>query len=262
MDSAAELARRIAELETKIDSLSRASQISHSTVPIDGEDVSVPDAIGKGADAAAGAETALTAAESALALAAEAKMTADGRNRIFVQDVEPLEDMVQGDLWYVTNDDGKVFEIRVFDGEEWNLYALVADSVLVPSSVGPILIADGAITAPKVAAETLNVSHLEPNIGSSIDIRINPAVAGVQDGLDEQRRNFRFDEDGLAIGDPETQEELRMTPGRVALRQGGRDVSWWEAQQFYVERMVVEAANIGEHRWESTGPGETTIRPL
>ena len=154
-DSAAELAGRIAELERQIAQLSLASQISRSTVSVDGVDVAVPDAIGQGADAAALVGQAQSAADDALAQAALAQVTADGRNRIFATDTEPAEDMVQGDLWYVLNETGAVIAIRVFDGAEWNLYSLVANSVLVPSSVGAVLIADGAITAPKIDAESI-----------------------------------------------------------------------------------------------------------
>lgn len=51
MDSAVILARRIADLDLKVDSLSRASQLSRSTVAVDGVDLPVPDAIGQGVHA-------------------------------------------------------------------------------------------------------------------------------------------------------------------------------------------------------------------
>ena len=38
--------------------------------------------------------------------------------------------------------------------------------------------------------------------------------------------------------------------------------TYWEAQTFYVERMIVEAANIGSHRFEGYANGRTVIRPL
>lgn len=208
--------------------------------------------------------------------------TVDGLNKIFYQTIDnppPAVDPVTGralvnaDLWFIVDGDTSIVrEVRIWNGTLWNPYRIVADSVIVPGSVGTITLADGAITSPKIKAReiegdrmkigTLSTNELTPNIGSSLDITINPAVTDLQNDLEVQRRYYRFDDEGLKIGDPETNEELRLNPGRIEMVQAGNVPTWWEAQTFYVERMVVDAANIGEHRWEKYATGRSVIRPL
>lgn len=200
--------------------------------------------------------------------------TVDGLNKIFYQTIDAIpEAHANGDLWFVLDADSlSVVEVRIWNGSIWNPYRIVADSVVVPGSVGTITLADGVITAPKVKLRELEGEHfkvgsisvdeLTPNIGSYLDISINPSLSDVQDGLEQQQRRFRFDENGLEIGDPATDEALRLSPGRIEMVQGGNVPTWWEAQNFYVERMIVQAANIGSHRFEGYANGRTVIRPL
>ncbi|WP_449277988.1 hypothetical protein [Leucobacter sp. GX24907] len=98
-------------------------------------------------------------AGQALEAAQRAQSTADGRNRIFAGATEPVEDpdapFVGGDLWYRSEirEGQEVFAgVSMWDGAEWKDYRLIADSVLVPGSVGNILIEDGGISAEKIAA--------------------------------------------------------------------------------------------------------------
>lgn len=110
--------------------------------------------------AASDADDALRDAGDALEAALAAKTTADGRNRIYAQMVEPVTlpevPFVQGDLWYVLDGDGYFSAVRVWDGASWADHRIVADSVLVPGSVGPVLIEDGAVTASKIAAAAID----------------------------------------------------------------------------------------------------------
>lgn len=200
--------------------------------------------------------------------------TVDGLNKIFYQTIDsPPTAHANGDLWFVVDGATSIVrEVRIWNGTLWNPYRIVADSVIVPGSVGTITIGDGVITAPKIKLRELEGEHfkvgsisvdeLTPNIGSSINININPAITDLQNGLEEQQRYYRFDSQGLKIGDPATNEELRLNPGRIEMVQAGNVPTWWEAQTFYVDRMVVNAANIGEHRWEKYSTGRSVIRPL
>lgn len=200
--------------------------------------------------------------------------TVDGLNKIhYEHPTNPPVAWAQGDLWFVVSPDtNTVIAVRSWNGTTWVDYRLVADSIIVPSSIGTISIGDGVITGPKVATRTLtaeniqagslSVDELVPNIGQSIDIRINPAVADLASDVEVQQRIFRFDNEGIKIGDPATNEELRLNPGRIEMRQGGNVPTWWEASVFHVERMIVDAANIGNHRFERRAGGATTIRPL
>lgn len=200
--------------------------------------------------------------------------TVDGLNKIFYDVIgNPPVAHANGDLWFIVDPGtSAVTGVRIWNGASWVPYRFVADSVFVPSSIGTVSIADGVVTGPKVATRTLTAENIEvgslgvdvltPNIGSSIDIRINPAIADMQSDLEEQQRYYRFDSQGLKIGNPTTNEELRLTPGRIEMVQAGNVPTYWEAQVFYVERMIVQAANIGAHRFEKYAAGRTVIRPL
>lgn len=200
--------------------------------------------------------------------------TVDGLNKIFFEAKDnPPTAHANGDLWFVVDPASAiVVEVMSWNGSVWVPYRLVADSIIVPGSLGTITLADGAITAPKVAAKSLTAEQIQagslgvdvltPNIGSQIDISINPEIADLQDGLEQQAIRFRFDSAGLHIGEPDTDDELRLSPGRIEMVQGGAVPTWWEAQTFYVERMIVDAANIANHRWENGGAGKTILRPL
>lgn len=61
-----------------------------------------------------------------------------------------------GDLWYVLNASGRITGVNIWTGTSWVTRTLVADSVLVPSSLGTISLADGAITAPKISTGALD----------------------------------------------------------------------------------------------------------
>lgn len=106
---------------------------------------------------------ALAAAEDASELALEAKITADGRNRIYAQALNPVASpdfpFVSGDLWYRTEVVGGVtrfVEVSMWNGAEWKPYQMVASSLLVPGSVGPTLIENGAITTGKLNATAID----------------------------------------------------------------------------------------------------------
>lgn len=112
--------------------------------------------------ASSAASDALAAADQAAADAATAKTTADGRNRIYAQQIEPVTmpelPFVPGDLWYRTDTDGRISEVRVWNGTLWNPYQIVAGSILVPGSVGNVLIADGAMDAKTITGALIRTA--------------------------------------------------------------------------------------------------------
>lgn len=110
--------------------------------------------------AATDADVALEAAQQAAEDALKAQTTADGRNRIFVGADEPTPPpeapFVNGDVWYVTDPDGHFESVKVWNGSAFAAYQFVADMILVPGSVGPVLIEDGAVTAIKLSADAID----------------------------------------------------------------------------------------------------------
>lgn len=106
------------------------------------------------------------------------KETADGRNRVFVSAAEPTDEKpyTKGDLWYKTgsmsipteyDSEGNVTKttsidgvigIDVWNGENWVEYTFVADKIIVPSSVGPTMIQNGAVQTQHMIAGTIDSS--------------------------------------------------------------------------------------------------------
>lgn len=106
---------------------------------------------------------ALEVAEQAAEEALHAKQTADGRNRIYAQAINPVASpefpFVNGDLWYRTEFVGgktRFVEVFMWNGSTWAAYQMVASSLLVPGSVGPVLIENGAVTGQKLAFDAID----------------------------------------------------------------------------------------------------------
>ncbi|MFD5599914.1 hypothetical protein ACFWHR_07630 [Leucobacter sp. NPDC058333] len=102
------------------------------------------------------------ASDKAAQDALKAQYTADGRNRIFAQALNPVAlpeiPFVNGDLWYRTElIDGvtKFAEVFMWNGTEWKPYQLVASSILVPGTVGNLLLEDGGISGTKLAFDAI-----------------------------------------------------------------------------------------------------------
>ena len=98
------------------------------------------------------ADQAQNAADKASLKAAEAKTTADGKNKVFTQTEEPANTgLTNGDLWQKLDSSGHISSVNVWNGTEFTAYSLVADSLLVPGSVnGSVLIKDGTVEAKNI----------------------------------------------------------------------------------------------------------------
>ncbi|UOR02054.1 hypothetical protein MUN77_01600 [Leucobacter allii] len=116
------------------------------------------------------ADTARTEAAAAQAAAAAAQSQADGV-RVLAEGLyqvipsetapttSPTGALKAGDQWWVIGAGefaGKFIGVQVYDGTNWQPRQLVANSLLVPGSVGNVLIEDGGITAPKLHVDALN----------------------------------------------------------------------------------------------------------
>lgn len=96
--------------------------------------------------------------------------TVDGLNKIFFAAegnpppaVDPTTNraLANGDLWYVVvADTGTVVGVNSWNGIDWVPRTFVADSIFVPGSVGTVSIADGAVSAPKVAANSMTADKM------------------------------------------------------------------------------------------------------
>lgn len=98
------------------------------------------------------ADQAQNAADKASLKAAEAKTTADGKNKVFTQTAEPEHTgLTNGDLWQKLDSSGHISSVNVWNGTKFTAYSLVADSLLVPGSVnGSVLIKDGTVEAKNI----------------------------------------------------------------------------------------------------------------
>lgn len=105
------------------------------------------------------------AAGEAQAEAGAAKYLAEGIYTTIPSATEPTtrangSPLVQGDQWWKISTDpetaGNFIGVGVWNGTTWQDRQLIADSLLVPGSVGAILIGDGQITAPKLAVDALD----------------------------------------------------------------------------------------------------------
>lgn len=87
-----------------------------------------------------------TAATQAVTVANLAQDSANGK--IKASQSDPGHDV--GRIWFQTDSAGNTVGIKISNGSAWTSYALMADQLIVPSSIGPTLIADGVITTAKL----------------------------------------------------------------------------------------------------------------
>lgn len=155
-------------------------------------------------------------------------------------------------------------------------------SVVVVGITGPDIEAN-SVGANHVIVGSLSVKHVEPAFGGSLDISANESinfVVGRQDQTDarldgvadhaddldnrltEHQTYYRFGAEGLAIGDPDSANELRLKPNRIEMTQQGVTVSYWEGGVLVADETRLKRSLIGNHRFEEYGAGRTIIRPI
>ena len=90
-------------------------------------------------------------ANQASAGVAEALAVAEANVPPVIAETAPISP-VEGQIWYPTDADGRITGVKVWASGSWLDRPLVADQVIVPGSAGTVLLADGAVTAPKIVA--------------------------------------------------------------------------------------------------------------
>ena len=112
--------------------------------------------------------------DSAVKEAVSQLETPDGGNHIYAGETEPTtpkDGFKAGDLWYQTNSDSQIAAVKVWNGERWNGYDMVANSILVAGSVGSTLIADGAVTTAKITAGAVTADQIAANTITGEEIK-------------------------------------------------------------------------------------------
>lgn len=100
--------------------------------------------------------------------------TPDGGNHIYAgadEPTPPKDGFKAGDLWYQTNADSQIAAVKVWNGNVWNDFDMVANSILVAGSVGSTLIADGAVTTAKITAKAITADQIAANTITGAEIR-------------------------------------------------------------------------------------------
>lgn len=107
--------------------------------------------------AAQDAAAAQSAANSAAQSATDALKAAENAGAPAVFATDAPTDPADGQTWYTLNSDGQVTGVNewVAASSSWVPRPILAGEVIVPGSVGSTLIADGAVTTPKVNTDDL-----------------------------------------------------------------------------------------------------------
>ena len=109
---------------------------------------------GATADAAAAQSAAQSAANDAAAAmvdAGEAITVASTKTSVKASNTSPDSPMTN-DLWFPLDDAGNVIGMKQWSGSSWVDYRLMAGSIVVPGSVGNVLLENGAVSAEKIFA--------------------------------------------------------------------------------------------------------------
>ena len=109
---------------------------------------------GATADAAAAQSAAQSAANDAAAAmvdAGEAITVASTKTSVKASKTSPDSPMTN-DIWFPLDDAGNVIGMKQWTGSSWVDYRLMAGSIVVPGSVGNVLLENGAVSAEKIFA--------------------------------------------------------------------------------------------------------------
>ncbi|MEB4614008.1 hypothetical protein [Leucobacter sp. M11] len=126
----------------------------------DGETERVDDVIAEQGDLSIAVDAAQAEAAEAIEAAANAQTTADGKNANYRGASEPQgsekRPLVVGDQWWVEDATGRPVGLKIFTAFGWIAKTFEADQILVPGSLGAVVIKNGAITGVKIAADAID----------------------------------------------------------------------------------------------------------
>lgn len=148
MDPAVALARRIAELERQLSSLSRASQISRSTVNIGGTDLPVPDAIGQGVQAGIDVEQVQQELD-------QARADLEAAQDALKENLEDAEDLIAGATTRLDEAESQITDAfgRIDTAEAAAQAATDAVGAAIAQSIDEYVVTDSSTTPPPANAD-------------------------------------------------------------------------------------------------------------
>jgi hypothetical protein len=190
------------------------------------------------------------------------------------QDSRVFADMEIGDTWW--------FRFVAVDRLGRDSDPSDPESITVVGVNGADLIVN-TLHGNKLIAGTVTVDRLEAGAGGLLDISGNvvtiaatAALAAVADDVEtvagdvsdidsnlaEMQTFYTFGPDGAVITSPGSDFSQRIAADRTEMRQGATVISYWEAGQMVVPRLVTASVQLAEHQWESAGVAGSVIRAL
>jgi uncharacterized protein YuzE len=92
---------------------------------------------------------------------AAVKTTADSKNTIYSSTTQPsTAKLVPGDLWFKLDANARVTGIMIWNGSKFVDYVLTVNALYIAGQIGTIELKDGAVTAAKVLADSIDVTRL------------------------------------------------------------------------------------------------------
>ena len=168
-----------------------------STVISNGK-IAVADVVGTGKSFASNPLTAAVAAQST---ADSALSTANGKNKSFYQDAVPTSGVKEGDMWFDTNDDNKMYRAAADNSDavtsgEWEIVNAIPS--LSAISISASNINAGAVTSGKINVASLSAISADMGSITAGSINIGSGKAELQSGGDAKFSSgaIKFDSNG------------------------------------------------------------------
>lgn len=190
------------------------------------------------------------------------------------QDSRVFNDMAIGDTWW--------WRLVAIDRLGRESAPSDAVSVLVVGVDGADLIVN-TLHGNRIIAGTIEASAVVSGFGAAIELDENVTiiaqqaaidgvaadvgtvagdVAAVDSNLATMQTYYQFGPDGAIITSPGSDYSQRIASDRTEMRQGAQVVSYWEAGQMFVPRLVTDRVVLGNHQWEKAGSAGSVIRAL
>ncbi len=168
-----------------------------STVISNGK-IAVADVVGTGKSFTSNPLTAAVAAQST---ADSALSTANGKNKSFYQDAVPSSGVKEGDMWFDTNDDNKMYRAAADNSDavtsgEWEIVNAIPS--LSAISISASNINSGAVTSGKINVGTLSAISADMGSITAGSINIGSGKAELQSSGDAKFASgaIKFDSNG------------------------------------------------------------------
>ena len=180
---------------------------------------------------------------------------------------------VVGTIWFQLDPEtSDIIGIKLYNGTEWVSYTLLADQVLVPSSIGGISIGEGQITTPNIAAQAIiseliasgaiQTEHL--SVGAVTKEALDSAVNDTLEDAAEWAKRTILEPGKITItngGASATQ--MVLTPTRLSFVVRGSEVAYIDSitQEMNIKKAVIgESLKTGNHIIEKYTDEITIVR--